>query len=107
MRSRKKTGSSHNVSYLYLRGKGNVKGKAVPVKGKWRSAGFCNIETVTLSRLPPHPPDVCVPQIEYHYSRQRACRWWWGCQPCILTAVWPQVHSWHSLLLEAEPTPGQ
>jgi hypothetical protein len=38
-------------------------------------------------------------------SRQSAHRWWQGCQPYTLAALYPQEDSWNSFLLEAESTP--
>jgi hypothetical protein len=40
------------------------------------------------------------------FSRQLAHRWRWGCQPYFPAALDAQEHSWYSLLLEAESTPG-
>jgi hypothetical protein len=46
--------------------------------------------------------DIKVPT----FSRQFAHRWWWGCQPYTLAALYPREDAWYSFLLEAELTLG-
>jgi hypothetical protein len=61
--------------------------KSCPCNRPWRPIGLWDVEAPT-------------------FSRQSAHRWWWGCQPYALAALYPQEDSCYSYLLEAESTPG-
>jgi hypothetical protein len=74
------------LAWILIR-KGNKKKYSYPCNRPWRPTGLWDVNAQT-------------------FSRQSALRWWKGCQPYMLGALYSQEDSWCSFLLEAASPQG-